>query len=410
MTRRLWTRGLLALVMLCAALLALAPGAALAHVDSPTLILVREDSPDAFSVKIDVDLSLILGSSAEYYAFVRRNPANDDKALRALAVRVQDQLPIFVGSRRLALDFKSFKGASWAENEEVDTTSAGKRSTFLYTAAIPRSTDPMRVEVPIAAPIEFPIAFTAQVPAKDISITRWLVTGMRASDGLDWVNKPRDTAGTDFARGDPSRSDQLFDPDALSWWNMFRVYIQLGFRHIVPEGTDHILFVIGLYFLGASWRYILSQTSIFTVAHATTLFLSTYGIFRLPPQYVEPLIALSIAVIGFENIFRPRLGAVRLGAVFVFGLIHGLGFAASLSDVPFPKNDFIMALLGFNIGVDIGQLAIILVLFVLLGWARNKPWYRARLAIPASLAIGSVGLIWAVERIVLYQRLLGLDG
>ena len=85
MTRRLWTRGLLALVMLCAALLALAPGAALAHVDSPTLILVREDSPDAFSVKIDVDLSLILGSSAEYYAFVRRNPANDDKALRALA-------------------------------------------------------------------------------------------------------------------------------------------------------------------------------------------------------------------------------------------------------------------------------------------------------------------------------------
>lgn len=391
--------------MICAALSALLPGAAQAHVDAPTLILVQAKSPSEFSVKIDVDLSPILGSPDTYYQFVRRNPGPQDQQLRSAAASVQDQLDILVGGKPLKLKFESFKAAVWAEGEVVETGSAGKRSTFFYTAPIPKSAEPMRLVTPVGMTIEYPIAFSVQVPSKDISVTRWLVTGMRETDTLDWVNKPRQI-GPDLARGDPSRSQQAFDPDTLSWWKMFSVYIQLGFRHIVPEGVDHILFVIGLYFLGVSWRYILSQTTIFTVAHATTLFLSTYGIFRLPPQYVEPLIALSIAVIGFENVFRPRLGPVRLVAVFVFGLIHGLGFAASLSDVPFPKGDFIMALLGFNIGVDAGQLAIILALFLALGWARNKRWYRARVAIPISLVIGGIGLLWAIERVTLYERLL----
>lgn len=390
--------------MLCAALSTFVSRAARAHVDAPTLILVRAETPDMFSVKVDVDLSPILGSPEAYYKFIRRNPRNDDRELSSIAASVQEPLKILVGSKRLKLDFQNFKATTWAEGEVVETGSAGKRSTFFYTATIPASAEPMQLVTPAGMPIEFPIAFTVQVPSKDISTTRWLVTGMRETEKLDWLNKPRQT-GPDFARGEPSRS-QAFDPDTLSWWKMFSVYIQLGFRHIVPEGTDHILFVIGLYFLSAAWRPILSQTTIFTVSHATTLFLSTYGIFRLPPQYVEPLIALSIAVIGFENIFRPRLGFLRLSAVFVFGLIHGLGFAASLSEVPFPKNDLMMALLGFNIGVDIGQLAIMLALFLCLGWARNKSWYRRGIAIPASLAIGGVGLFWMVERLVLYQRLL----
>jgi hypothetical protein len=190
-----------------------------------------------------------------------------------------------------------------------------------------------------------------------------------------------------------------FDPDALPWWQQLAMYLRLGFHHIVPEGIDHILFVLGLFFLGITWRKLLSQTTVFTVAHATTLFLSTYGIFRLPSHYVEPAIALSISYIAFENVFRPRLGPGRLAIVFCFGLIHGLGFASSLSDVPFPKHQFIFALLGFNFGVDFGQLFVIGCAFALVGWFRNKPWFRARIAIPCSLVIAAVGLFWAVQRI-----------
>ena len=125
--------------------------------------------------------------------------------------------------------------------------------------------------------------------------------------------------------------------------------------------------MLGLFFLGITWRKLLSQTTVFTIAHATTLFLSTYGIFRLPSRYVEPAIALSIAWIAIENVLKPRLGPGRLAIVFGFGLVHGLGFASSLSEIPFPKRDFLIALLGFNFGVDIGQLFIIAVAF--LGWA-----------------------------------------
>jgi glucose dehydrogenase len=82
--------------------------------------------------------------------------------------------------------------------------------------------------------------------------------------------------------------------------------------------------------------------------------------------------------------------------------VHGLGFADSLSRIPFPQHDFILALLGFNVGVDIGQLFVIAMVFLLVGWFRHEPWFRRRIAIPASLAIAAVGLFWAIRRIAFY--------
>src|SRR6202040_3153868 len=134
------------------------------------------------------------------------------------------------------------------------------------------------------------------------------------------------------------------DLDTVSWPRQAALYLRLGFKHIVPEGADHILFVLGLFFLGITWRKLLSQTTVFTIAHATTLFLSTYGIFSLSSRYVEPSIALSIGWFAIENVFKPRLGPSRLAVVFAFGSVHGLGFASSLSGIPFPKHDFIVAL------------------------------------------------------------------
>jgi len=101
-------------------------------------------------------------------------------------------------------------------------------------------------------------------------------------------------------------------------------------------------------------------------------------------------------------VLRPRLGPGRLAIVFGFGLVHGLGFASSLSDVPFPKREFLVALLGFNFGVDFGQLFVIALAFLAVGWFRNKPWFRRRIAVPCSLAIAAVGLFWAIQRLVYY--------
>jgi hypothetical protein len=144
---------------------------------------------------------------------------------------------------------------------------------------------------------------------------------------------------------------------------------------------------------------LLFQVTAFTLAHSLTLALALLGIFSLPPGLVEPLIALSIAVVGIENVFFRNVRASRWLVVFAFGLIHGMGFAGVLSDLGLPEGGFWPALIGFNVGVEIGQLAVIALAFAATVWFRKKSWYFKGIVVPASLLISGVGLYWAIERI-----------
>lgn len=185
-------------------------------------------------------------------------------------------------------------------------------------------------------------------------------------------------------------------------WSVFTEYIPIGFEHIVPLGLDHILFVLGLFFMAAQLRPLLWQITAFTLAHTVTLALGALGYVAVPPQIVEPIIAASIIYVSVENILADRLSRWRLLIVFGFGLLHGLGFARVLEEFGVPEGNFLPALLGFNVGVELGQLAVILVAFVLIGnWFRNKAWYRSVIAIPASAMIGLTGAWWFVERVYL---------
>ncbi|MGK0272400.1 MAG: hydrogenase/urease accessory protein HupE [Cocleimonas sp.] len=177
-------------------------------------------------------------------------------------------------------------------------------------------------------------------------------------------------------------------------------YIVLGFQHIIPKGLDHIVFILGLFFFSVVIKTLFWQITMFTLAHSITLGLSMNGIINLPSNIVEPLIAVSIIYIGIENIFSKNLKNSRLLLVFIFGLLHGLGFASVLADFGLPDNDFILALISFNIGVELGQLAILLIAFLLIGiWFKNKSWYRASITIPASLMISTVGIYWFIQRL-----------
>ncbi|MCK5923908.1 MAG: HupE/UreJ family protein, partial [Methylococcales bacterium] len=177
-------------------------------------------------------------------------------------------------------------------------------------------------------------------------------------------------------------------------------YMRIGFLHIVPKGLDHILFVVGLFLTAPRLKPVLWQVSSFTVAHTITLALGITGIVSLPATLVEPLIALSIVVVGIENVFTGRLTSARPLVVFVFGLLHGLGFASVLGDVGLNSDSFLTALLAFNVGVELGQLTVILLCFTAVGWLfRNKPWYRQRITIPGSLLIAATGLFWFVQRV-----------
>ena len=174
----------------------------------------------------------------------------------------------------------------------------------------------------------------------------------------------------------------------------------LGFTHIVPDGLDHILFVLGLFLLTTRARAILIQVSAFTAAHSLTLGLGLAGVVSLPPAIVEPLIALSIVYVGVENVRSASLGRARVGVVFGFGLLHGLGFADALASLELSRGGWFTTLAGFNVGVEIGQLAVI-ALAALATWSlRVEPnTYRAWIVRPASLAIAACGVLWLVDRV-----------
>ncbi len=180
---------------------------------------------------------------------------------------------------------------------------------------------------------------------------------------------------------------------------LFGQYVWLGFTHIIPLGFDHIIFVLCLYLLSTKFKALAMQVTAFTLAHSISLALSITGVVSLPSNIVEPLIAISIVYVAVENMLVKKLPPKRLAVVFMFGLLHGLGFAGVLQELGMPREHFALTLVGFNLGVEIGQFAVIASAFLLFGaWFRKKEWYRSRIVLPLSGAIGVFALYLSIDR------------
>lgn len=184
-----------------------------------------------------------------------------------------------------------------------------------------------------------------------------------------------------------------------AWLATLAQFGVLGFEHILPLGLDHILFVLSLFLLAQRWRPLLLQVTAFTLAHSVTLALATFDLVSVPAAVVEPLIAATIVLVALDNLRSPTLQPWRIAAVFAFGLLHGLGFATALKRLGLPQGDEALALISFNLGVEAGQVAVLAIAFLAVGWARDKPWFRQRVAVPASLAVAGMASWWLIERI-----------
>lgn len=202
--------------------------------------------------------------------------------------------------------------------------------------------------------------------------------------------------------GGESQAFMLSDARPVPLGSVIGKYIHSGIIHIVPAGLDHILFVVGLLAYGLSARGLIFQISLFTVAHTITLAAASLGWINISGSIVEPLIALSIAWIGVENMIRTsgRVAITRSSVVFVFGLLHGLGFASVLADFGLPQSAYIVGLLSFNLGVEIGQLIIVVPIFLMLRALKlTDRRFRRGFQIPVSTIISAIGLFWFVERV-----------
>lgn len=212
----------------------------------------------------------------------------------------------------------------------------------------------------------------------------------------------------------PGRERQTVNLDVVPWQNVFVNFVQHGVWHIWI-GFDHVLFLVALLlpsvlvFRASGWEptetfresliYVVKVVTLFTLAHTVTLSLAALEIIQLPVQLVEAVIAASIAAVAVNNI-RPFLRSKSWLLVFVFGLFHGLGFANVLAPLGGGGGNRVSALLGFNVGVEIGQLVIILVVFPLLYWLRNWVGYRRLVLQTASVALIAISCYWFVERTV----------
>ncbi len=196
-------------------------------------------------------------------------------------------------------------------------------------------------------------------------------------------------------------------------WAVVRAFVASGIQHILI-GPDHILFLVGLLLLGGTVRRLALIVTAFTIGHSITLSLAALDIFAPPSRFIEPLIALTIVVVGADNLLVLRGGQkkgtvafsppsdIRAWLAATFGLIHGFGFASVLKEFGLPREALGWSLFSFNLGVEIGQLLIVVAVASALAWvARANGGWSRRIAFGGSIAVILAGLYWFVERVFL---------
>jgi len=215
---------------------------------------------------------------------------------------------------------------------------------------------------------------------------------------------------TQTAIFDPDSPRQTLSLTAPSRLAQFGAYVKHGIWHIWI-GYDHILFLLSLLLpavllpaacerqqgLKAAFFDVLKVVTAFTLAHSITLTLASLSVVSLPSRWVESAIAASVVLAALNNLF-PLFRGRRPVAAFVFGLIHGFGFASVLLDLGLPQSSLVASLFGFNVGVEIGQLAIVAV-FLPLAWLLRKTWFYRQLMTVGSLLIAIIAAIWLLERV-----------
>ena len=355
-----------------------------AHEVRPAIADLTLDRAGGYEVSIELNLEALLAGigpahsdtseapgAAEYEGLRSLSPAGLRRAFDAFAEQFLDGVMLHAGDTPLqpaVLD---------VQVPAVGDTGLPRRSRIVIGGTLPSGAE----SVTWAWDAEFgPIVLRLPAPdAGDPPLFTELLQNGVASDAIPVAGDVRRTVA-----------------------EIARDYLVIGFTHILPKGLDHILFVIGLYLLSTRLSTLVWQVTSFTIAHTITLALAMLGVVSLSPAIVEPLIAASIVYIGIENTVTSRLQRWRPAIVFGFGLLHGLGFAGVLTDIGLAPAEFVTGLIAFNIGVELGQLAVIAGCFLVAGlWFRHKDWYRSVITNPASVLIAVIGAWWFVERTML---------
>lgn len=312
------------------------------------------------SVDLALDLLVSVGARDAYFRYSTLQDPLSDAAVSALLAPLPDAVHLSLGGARIPLSLVSVRFPDAPERvfldplrwPRTDITLRGDLSALEQTPVdgglLVRYDDSFRFEEPIAN--------TIMDATSGLSQTRWLVTDQPspAFDASAWYD------------------NKIAAPVCASVdWAGLLDFGAEGFRHILPQGVDHLLFVAGLCLGARSLRALVGAISVFTLAHSITLCAMALGWVSLPSRFVEAMILLSIVWVALSNLKAELAPRGRYLIVLFFGLLHGLGFAGALADIGLPAQQALPSLLAFNIGVELGQLVFLAALLGMLALARH---------------------------------------
>ena len=378
--------------VICGLWLLLLTTASHAHLLNMTDVHLDATNPDAVTLRVKIDLGQSLLSPQDYWQAVRADRDEQLKTLEPAVAQLLDGLSVLVNGAKASASLRSWNLEATSleaiENSlspqmailNFDLGRLGIESAdALASAAIELRIDE-RLEVP------WPVLLRVDSAARPLPVSRLLTANDRSSRPILLA---ADSSSSTLAK--LAVTFQNWVP-GLSW-------LAIGFQHIIPWGLDHIVFVLGLFFLSTRLSTLFYQVSCFTLAHSLSLGIATLGMVSVPASVVEPLIAASIIFIAVDNLYSDFLARWRLVVVTLFGLLHGLGFASALSELILPAENFYMALLMFNLGVEAGQIVVLVLAFAAVGWLRSWASYTERVARPATVTIAGVGTYWLLKRV-----------
>ena len=350
-----------------------------AHLQNSTQLELRL-APGSSNAELEVavDLTDAFGSARLYYD-VSHGLNTDQVLIRGVILDLAQAIEVEAGGRSLDMTLEAFV---WPDLPLVSFTEfwAAPMTKFRFRVDLEGMTGVVRVRLATDFPFPRPLVLTGI--AHDNRYSRWVNQG-------NW--QP-------VLPVSPPISQETRWAVASSATEVARQYVQEGFLHILPDGLDHILFVVALLLAARSGRHAVGVISGFTIAHSITLALVATGIVNPRAEWIELAIAASIFVVALENCWRTRPGTHRLLIVALFGLLHGMGFASALSALGLPADDFWIALFAFNVGVELGQI-VLPIAFIAIFWRfRDRHWYRPRVTVPGSVAIAAVAVLWMVQR------------
>jgi len=359
-----------------------------AHMLNMTHIEVQTQEIGPTKIMVRIDLGQSLMSAEDYWALANASYAEQTMLMQNVKAQLSAGLQFEVdGTPALStLQSWEFPAASLAAIENPLTP---QMATLTYHLnASPR--DSISVNLANNFVVPWPCLLRLDIAGRELPVSRLLTPYDRNSGSVTLQGA---TTGEEVDIGALMVSASQAWLPSLSW-------VVIGFQHIIPRGLDHIAFVLGLFFLSTGLRPLLLQVTGFTIAHSLTLGLAMYGFVSVPAAIVEPLIAASIVYVALDNLYASHLAPFRMLVVCAFGLLHGLGFAAVLQDIHMPEESFAQALLLFNVGVELGQIAVIAGAFALVGAFRSRSWYSSAIAHPATMGIAGAGAYWLLKRTV----------